>query len=89
LEKVILVILTAVTIILGIQIVQMDLTSIIMGIIVLLIVTFAYKRCSKKVHQRPKPIKGNYWYEMKCTYLAIFLTLILVFIGVKSLEQIS
>jgi len=93
LEKVILVsviiILIAVTVFLGTQIAEMDLASIALGIIVLLIVTFAYKRCSKKVRQSPRPMKGNYWYDMKCTYMAIFMTLILVFIGVTTLEQLS
>ena len=85
----VIIILTSVTVFLGTQIAKMDLASIAMGIIVLLIVTFAYKRCSKKVRQRPRPMKGNYWYDMKCTYLAIFMTLILVFVGVTTLEKLS
>ena len=61
-------------------------------VVLLTISIFLYKKCQKKVFQRPKPIIGfwkKYWYDMKCTYLVVAFGVPSSLIGAEFIKWIS
>lgn len=69
-----------------------DMIYTIQMIVLIIISILLYKKCQKKVFERPRPILGfwkKYWYDMKCTYLVIVFAVPSVFLGVEFIKWIK